>query len=366
MTYVAFFAFTSIFAGWLFRTTSSRLGCIAIAVLMATFAALRGPDVASDFIVYEDWYVNRDLGNGFLERPGLFEAVYFLLNDFFVLIGIPFRFFIGFLAFTAVFMKTNVIVSFAKSGRAIGISVLIYAFTFYLLHDFTQIRAGLAIAFIFFAVRALVDGKRMYFVLLILLATGFHSSALMASLLLLPHRGSIARGIDWGLFLITGGVFLLAMRGVAIGAALVDVLTTFDPRIALYVSLAEGGQSEAANPFAVSALLLLALALSLAGIEFNRRLLDPLDEREELAIVLVRRSILIGLSCLVALSPIPEIAMRVFEINIALLPILAAIVFSHRGWLLQKSLLLLWTGAIFYVFIVRDEGLVRPYVFFSL
>lgn len=337
---------------------------MAIALFLATFATLRGPEVAADFMVYEDWYSNRDGGSGFLERPGYFEALYFILNDFFAAIGIPFRLFIGFLAFMAVYIKTNVIVGFARNGWTAGISILIYTLTFYLLHEFTQIRAGLAVAFIFLAVRALVEGKRMLFVLLVVLAAGFHSSAIMALLLLLPYKGCSARWVDWGLFIATGIVFALAMRGIAVGAALLDMLAIFDPRVALYISLAESGQSEAANPFATSALLVLVLAFSLIGIEFNRWQLSDTDQRNVHTLVLVRRSMLIGLSCLASLSPIPELALRLFEINIALLPILAAIVFSQRGWLSHKFLLLLWTGALAFIYIGRDEGLVQPYVLF--
>ena len=50
--------------------------------------------MAADFLVYQYWYSSRDFGSEFLERPGLFEAVYFLLNDSFAASGIPFRGFV--------------------------------------------------------------------------------------------------------------------------------------------------------------------------------------------------------------------------------------------------------------------------------
>lgn len=364
VVYFLYFFFVSVVVVSLFWEMPASAVCLLLAVLLAAFAALRGSEVASDFTVYQDWYARRDEATGFLERPGYFEALYFLLNDIFAAAGIQFRLFIGFFAFVAVFIKTNVILSFSRNAWAAGIGILIYSFTFYLLHEFTQIRAGLAIAFIFLAVRSLVSGNRTHFALFVLLATGFHSSALMAFLLLLPHRGTIARWIDWGLFVVTGSGILLVMRGVDVGTALASMLTTFDPRITLYVFLAESGQSEAANSFPLSALLLLVLALSLTGLEFNRPQVNPLDEPDVHVVVLARRSILIGVSFLVSLSAIPELALRLFEFNIVLVPLIAAIFFSRSGWLLQKGLLLLWTGAIAYVFIFRDEGLVQPYVLF--
>ena len=339
--------------------------CLLLAILLATFAALRGPEVAPDFIVYQDWYAHRDEETGFLQRPGYFEALYFILNDVFAAVGIHFRIFIGFLAFVAVFIKTNVILSFSKNAWAAGMGVLIYALTFYLLHEFTQIRAGLAVAFIFLAVQALVHEKRMVFILWVLVAVGFHSSAVMAFLLLLLScRAWQGRWLDWTLLGVTGMVYSLAAPEVGLGVLLIDLLSAFDPRVALYISMAQSGHSDAANPFAASAMLLLTLVLCLMSIGSHSRQMPDLDTQDIKAVVLVRRSMLIGLSCLALFSPIPELALRLFEINIALLPILAAIVFSQQGWLLQKFLLLLWACALTVIYIGREEGLVQPYVLF--
>jgi hypothetical protein len=338
--------------------------CLLLAILLATFAAFRGPEVASDFLVYQDWYLHRDEETSFLERPGYFEALYFVLNDIFSVAGMQFRIFIGFLAFFAVFIKTNVLLSFARNAWAAGIGVLIYTLTFYLLHEFTQIRAGLAVAFIFLAFQALVHEKRTFFVFWVLVAIGFHSSAIMAFTLLLPYHGSHVRWLDWALLGVTGMVYVLAVLGMGLGVWLVDLLGAFDPRVALYISMAENGNSDAANPFSASAMLLLVLVVCLMEVGNNRQQSSGLDAPEVKVMVLVRRSILIGLSCLALFSPIPELALRLFEINIALLPILAAIVFSQQGWLLQKFLLLLWVCALTAIYIGREEGLVQPYVLF--
>ena len=364
MVYLCYFFFVSLVAFSLFRSPTSFLPGLVTALLLALFAALRGADVAGDFTVYEDWYVHRDIENGFLERPGYFEALYFLLNDIFALQEVPFRFFVGLLAFVAVFIKIHVMTSFSKNAWAVAIGVLIYACTFYLLHEFTQIRAGLAVAFIFLALHALVGEKMLLFVLWVLVAAGFHSSAVMAFLLLLPYHGARARWVDWILFASTGIVFILATRGISLGGSLVDMLTKFDPRMALYISMAESGKSESANPFAVSALSLLVLTLALSWMENSRLEMSNLAEREVNVLVLVRRSLLIGLTCLALLSPIPELALRLYEINIALVPVMAVIIFSQKNWLFQKFLLILWGAAVTFVYIAREEGLVQPYVLF--
>ena len=364
MVYFLYFFFVSVVVVSLFWEMPAAAVCLLLAVLLAMFAALRGPEVAFDFMVYQDWYAHRDEETGFLQRPGYFEALYFLLNDIFDAAGIHFRLFIGFLAFVAVFIKTNVILSFAKNAWAAGTGVLIYAFTFYLLHEFTQIRAGLAVAFIFLAFQALVHDKRTVFILWVVVAAGFHSSAVMAFLLLLPYRAGQTRWLDWTLLGVTGVVYALAALGIGLGVLLIELLSAFDPRVALYISMAQSGHSDAANPFAASAMLLLALVLCLMGVGNDSRQMPDLDTQDIKAVVLVRRGMLIGLSCLALFSPIPELALRLFEINIALLPILAAIVFSQPGWWLQKFLLLLWACAVTAIYIGREEGLVQPYVLF--
>ena len=364
MVYILCFFFASSMVACLHWAMPRNGVCLSLAVFLATFAALRGPDVASDFMVYQDWYTHRDAETGFLERPGYFEAFYFLWNDAFAALAIPFRIFIGYLAFVAVFLKTKVVLDFARHAWAAAAAVLVYAFTFYLLHEFTQVRAGLAVAFMFVAVQALVHGKRTAFIAWVLVATGFHSSAVMALTLLLPYHGRHARWLDRGLLGLTGGVYALSALGVNPGVLLMDMLSAFDPRVALYISMAESGHSDAANPFSASAMLLLALMLCLAGVSDDTRQLSGLDRHEVKAVVLIRRSVLIGLNCLALFSPIPELALRLFEINIALLPILVAIVFSQPGWLLQKFLLIAWAAALAAIYIGREEGLVKPYALF--
>lgn len=364
VVYLLYFFVMSTLAVALFWEIPSVAICLLLAVLLATFAALRGPDVANDFTVYQDWYSYRDAENGYLERPGYFEALYFLLNDAFAAASVQFRIFVGILAFVAVFIKTKVILNFSKSSLAAGIGILVYLFTFYLLHEFTQIRAGLAVAFIFLAVQSLVNERRAFFFFWILVAAGFHSSAVVALLLLLPYHDARARWLDWVLLGVTGMIYVLAALGIGLDVLLIDLLSTFDPRVALYISMAEGGYSNAANPFAISAILLLLLALFLMGAHGDNKPMSELDMQDIKALVLIRRSVLIGLSCLALFSRIPEIALRLFEINTALIPILVAIVFSRQGWFLQKFLLLLWTSALIFIYIWREDGLVQPYVLF--
>ena len=147
----------------------------------------------------------------------------------------------------------------------------------------------------------------------------------------------------------------------------------FDARVALYVSFAEKAHAEAANPLSVPALLLFALAMSLVGVEHRRsrpprpgaevseaRLAHEASARRVLH--LVRRGLLFGLVFLIAFAPIKEVALRLFEIFAALLPLLAAVLFSMRRHHASKLLLIGWAAATGFIYMLREEGLVKSYV----
>lgn len=81
MIYVLVFLITATTTGFLVRA-NSKVAIIVCALILASFAALRGPDVAADFTVYESWYLHPSEGDGLLERAGLFEAIYFQLSTY--------------------------------------------------------------------------------------------------------------------------------------------------------------------------------------------------------------------------------------------------------------------------------------------
>lgn len=395
MIYLLLFIVVTGAVGAQYRVTTRHAACVIAAIVLATFAAWRGADVAADFPVYETWYTYRGQDTGFVERTAFLEALYFFINDLFAATGVPFRVFVWVVAFVAIYMKLWVILAYSRQRVAVVTGVLIYCATFYLLHDFTQIRAGIAVGIMYFGIRRLLDGDLVGFGLLLLLAAGFHSSALIFLTLLLPRTGRVSRVIDAALVFTVCVLFGLALRGIAPGAVLMDFLAVFDPRVALYVSFAEKTGAEAANPLSIPALTLFALGLSLLGIERGQhgrrlsmvvgRLGSPttkrrnttrpdVDQPRSLAKLstdrqvmhILRRGIFIGLIFLIAFAPIKEVALRLFEIFVAFMPILGAVVFSRKNFWLPKLLLLGWAGATGFIYMLRAEGLVRPYVVYFL
>lgn len=359
MTYLSSFLVLAFAFGTMQRMRHVRVAAGAAALFLGAFAALRAPEVASDFVNYEEWY-RLGLDETFLERPLYFESIYFGLSSAFSASGVPFRAFLFIVAVVSVYIKARVILKLSSTAAAAAIALLIFTLTFFLLHDFTQIRSGLAVALLYAALVARINERFGIFLLLVLLASGFHSSALFTLLFLAPDRGHLARVIDvLVLVLSLGLVFIVAMAATSLAERLADILARIEPRLSVYIELVGTPGAEAANPFSIPALLALGFALSLFLPYPNGD--RSVAQSERSALVHVRRSILVGVACLVALAVFREIALRLYELAISFIPISVAIIFSRQGRLIPKLLVIVWCSATAYVYIFRDEGLVKPY-----
>lgn len=344
--------------------TRPGLVILLAAVVLAVFAALRGPEIASDFITYQSWYYQRQTDASFIARPGILEALYFFLSDLFAAAGLSFRYFVFAMAAVATYLKMRVMLRFSRTAMAYCVALLSYLLWFYLLHDFTQIRAGIAVAIVFLAFQELMQGGRIRFALLVLAAAGFHSSALLFLALLLPYGGPAGRVIHFSLIALSVLFIVLSAFGISAGIALATRLESFDPRLQFYIAGAMAEDSAIANPFPVMGVITFLLVMSLSRICWAA--IDGKDEHEPdaYALLLISRSVLIGVCFLETMWMVQAIALRLYEITAALLPILVAIVFSRKGWMLQKMLALLWMLGAAYVAIFRADGLVRPYMVF--
>jgi hypothetical protein len=361
MIYLSTFAALALAYGAMHRMRLRTTAACVAALVLATVAALRGPDVASDYLVYEDWY-QWGLDSTFVERALFFESLYFSISELLSQSEVPFRVFLWLLAAISVYVKASVIIKFSSRSRASALALLIYAVSFYLLHDFTQIRAGVAIALLFAALWARANDRLWQFFMLTLLATGFHTSAILALLFALPADGRLARAIDIAILSVTVTLLGLALLGQVPAEQLITGLSQLDPRLSLYVERSTSFESDAANPFSIPSLLALGTALSLFLQLRFRASSHRVDRRDILALVHFRRSVLIGICCLVSLYPFREISLRIYEISIAFIPIAAAVVFSRPRMLLTKSFILLWAAATAYVYIFREDPLVQPYM----
>ena len=155
MIYLTAFSILAVAFGQIHRLRAPALAACVAAAVLATMAALRGADVGRDFLNYQEWYQFTTEDASFLERPFHLEAIYFGLNDALSSVGLPFRAFLWGIAAISIFIKAKVILSFSSRPAAPAIALLVFALTFYLLHDFCQVRAGAAVALLFAGLLAL-------------------------------------------------------------------------------------------------------------------------------------------------------------------------------------------------------------------
>jgi hypothetical protein len=98
----------------------------------------------------------------------------------------------------------------------------------YFLHEYTQIRVGLALAFSFLALVELCEGRKSLWLFYSLIALGFHVSTLTIVAFELP----VVFGARYNLWMVAGALFGLLC--VALAGNLLSVVADFDSRAAIY------------------------------------------------------------------------------------------------------------------------------------
>lgn len=139
--------------------------CVLVLV-MALFAGLRPDNIDHDYDTYVSMYNN---GEDFTT-----EITFTLIADFIrnVVDNVTFLFLLY--ALVSLTLKGIVI---RRLSNLCFLALLMYFSTSYILHDFNQIRAGVATGFMLLGIPYLNAGKRWFYVLFVILATLFHYSA---------------------------------------------------------------------------------------------------------------------------------------------------------------------------------------------
>jgi hypothetical protein len=342
---------------------------VLVASALATFVALRGPDVSSDFLEYREWYLLRGDAEGVLERPPVLESLFFATMSAAQHLGLPFRLFLWVIAVAAISIKFHAIRRFASSSSGLWAGVCCYLFSGFLLHEFTQLRAGLAIAFFLLSLVFLTEQRPLLYAGAILAGALFHSSALLGLVawpLSRPRRGLLDLGLLATLALSVWGhaaaIFSLA--------TIAEALSVLDARVALYVQLASVGENDAAEPLSIRAVLMLLLVTVSYGAMWVARKPSPEAtapayvngaRRREAKLLLLLRLIVLGHIALFVFAEVREVAIRVMEFWIACLPLYAAALTRARGMRIASLIIWVWLFATFGNYVFRTPTLVAPY-----
>lgn len=141
--------------------------CMAVGLIL--IAGLRESNVDRDYAVYKYYWQRRDLD---------VEISFKMLKNFFKnYLHFPFVYIIFTYAVMGVSTK---LVGIRKISSFFYLSVLVYLSHYYLLHELTQIRVGVATGFFLIALYYLFERKANYYFFFIVCAAFFHYSAVIA------------------------------------------------------------------------------------------------------------------------------------------------------------------------------------------
>lgn len=157
----------------------SKLPFYLIVLFLALFAGFRAPDVARDYQLYMYAFDNigsySSVGDNFWAtyEPGFMMVVFvfkWIFTSYYTLSLMLF------FAFAALTLKAKAILDISINPFA---ALLVYYSTYYLLHEMTQIRIGLASAIFLFSVPYFIQGKHLKFIVTLIVAGMFHYSAFL-------------------------------------------------------------------------------------------------------------------------------------------------------------------------------------------
>lgn len=196
-------------------------------------------------------------------------------------------------------------VLFDRYGGNLFGCVIAYLSYFFLLHEMTQIRIGLAIGLLYFSWFSWIENRRISYYVFGLLATLFHVSCLI--FIIAPWMLSVIRFRRWyGLLAILVGMCVMSLVTSYWFASLISLLEKLTglEKLALYLELFEDGVFSEISPVRlIPHLILLALYV-----------LRRKYWRDQLVTVMLVRIHLVGILIFMALSPMPVVAYRMSDL----------------------------------------------------
>ena len=164
----ALFALISVFLIFDFKNEIVKnVFTIILAIIFICFAGFRAKDMDNDFYVYRDYWRTHKL-------LGKVEDSFYIIREFIKnYLNLNFQYLLLTYAFLGVSVKFAAIKKFAP---VLWGSLLVYMSHYFLLHEFTQIRIGVATGFLLFSIYFLSEKKYIYYFIFAILAILFHQS----------------------------------------------------------------------------------------------------------------------------------------------------------------------------------------------
>ncbi|MBW7840021.1 MAG: EpsG family protein [Chitinophagaceae bacterium] len=232
---------------------------IALTILLILFAGLRNPFVPKDYLVYEFIFdnigkdnmagdnISKSLEPGFYGLILLFKS---LFTNYYTL---------AIMICCAVVAVTLHSLSFHKYSFNPFLALLIYYSNFFFLHEMVQIRIGISISIILVSLPLLINKKYLAFGLLVIFATLFHYSAILA-LSFFFFKNQIFNKKFYAALLIFALPFGMLNLGTINIFEVLSIIDSANPKLSNYSNTSIMGLDAAANLFNVMNLMSIVIA----------------------------------------------------------------------------------------------------------
>lgn len=249
-------------------------------------------------------------------RLVLAEYSFVLISDFAYYVFHDYRIIFVVYAFLGVFIKYFAL---KRLTPLYFMSLLMYMSNFYILHDFTQIRAGVASALFLFALKYMSDGKRLSALLYMLMAVFFHYSSLAYLPLIVLSNRSLSKFYRWLLAVSVPLAYVIYFMGINLITAI--PIPFVGDKLELYQQLQDAGDMAVEHVnvfnlvFIVKIMIYYVLLWKYSVIREKTPIISILLKIYALSIV-----------SFVVLTPLPVLSFRVSElygiVEIILFPLL--------------------------------------------
>lgn len=321
---------------------------ILIGFILFFIAGFRPVGIDNDSGVYEQAIYYLNYGVYIITEPA-FLIIAGIANAF---SDYPVRMVLLIYAGISIFLKIYAIGRFSRKPL---FSFLIYICLFFILHDFTQIRAGVSAGFFLFAYYDAINGRKIKFLIKIIFAILFHYSSILFIPLIFFSRNKI----NIKLYLALPFVFLPLMISPGM-LQILSVLFSYLPmglseRAVNYSQQLQDGQSG----FGLLQLCMFFLFI-LYGWALAKRPSYAISVFDNLSFKYLSLTFVLYF----AFSPIPIVAVRTFELmSVSLVYILPAIVDKLKPKILLYYLIVCWLIGYFSLVSLRivDFTLIAQY-----
>jgi len=316
----------------------NTLWVVLIVFLVLFFlAAFRGGYIDRDYFSYYNKFQEfPTIGNYFEKSYKYYEPSFYfipllckyLTDNYYVQLSF------ATFAFLGVALKLNAI----TYSNSFFLSILVYISHWFILHEMTQIRAGVATGFILFSIRYIYKKDLVKFLLTICFACFFHYSALLFVFAYFLSGKSIHKFLYGFLLVVCLFFALLKIDFLNFLNSLITI-----PKLQEYQMLMKVGMYDEINIFNVAFLLnYFITAIILLTI-------NTIYKYNPYAFILIKLNV-IGISIYIMFSAVPVLSMRVSELflvtQIALFP---CIIYSFSKKVYGYLLIILYSIAIFYI-----------------